>query len=130
PQMRRRLPPCGRSRGAPDRRAARPDARSERRGDAGRTRLLQPIREARADRLDVRGLRRPPYRATPRGERAPHLRADDYAPVGLRRVEGDGRISRARVPPGARTRLRDRAALQPRRPAAERAIRAWDPALR
>ena len=45
------------------------------------------------------------------------------AALGVRGVEGDGRVPRARVPPGARARLRDRAPLQHRRPAAERPVR-------
>ena len=30
--------------------------------------------------------------------RAPHLRPDDAAPLGVRRLEGDGRVPRARLP--------------------------------
>ena len=59
-----------------------------------------------------------------------HLRADDRAPLGVRRVEGARRVPRARLPPGARPRLRDRPPLQHGRPAAERAVRHGHPALR
>ena len=62
--------------------------------------------------------------------RAPDLRPDDREALGVRRLEGDGRVPRARLPPGARPRLRDRAALQHRRPAPERPVRDGHPALR
>ena len=50
--------------------------------------------------------------------------------LGVRRLEGDRRVPRARLPPGARARLRDRAAVQHRRPAPERPVRDGHPALR
>ena len=58
------------------------------------------------------------------------LRPDHAEALAVRRLEGDGRVPRARLPPGARARLRDRAALQHRRPAPERPVRDGDPALR
>ena len=45
--------------------------------------------------------------------------------LGVRRLEGDGRVPRARLPPGARPRLRHRAPVQHRRPAAERPSTGW-----
>ena len=86
-------------------------------------RQLQPVREAGADRVDVGGVRRPPRREAARGGRAADLRPDDGSPVGVRGLEGDGRVSRARVPPGARPRLRDRPSFQHGRPAPERPVR-------
>jgi nucleoside-diphosphate-sugar epimerase len=45
---------------------------------------------AGADRVHLRGLRRPPRGAPARGGRPPHLWADHAAPPGLRGLEGDG----------------------------------------
>ena len=42
------------------------------------------------------------------GERPPRLRPRHRAPLAVRRLEGDGRVPRARLPPGARPRLRHR----------------------
>ena len=81
-----------------------------------------------ASTSEVYGDRREPE-ALDGGEPA-HLRADDRAALGVRGVEGDRRVPRARVPPGARARLRDRPPLQHRRPAPERAVRHGHPALR
>ena len=89
--------------------------------------LLQRVRQARARRVDVRGLRRPARAGAAVGGEPPHVRPDDRAPLGVRRVEGARRVPRARVSPGARARLRDRAAVQHRRAAAERPVRHGDP---
>ena len=47
------------------------------------------------------------------------------AALGLRRLEGDGRVPRARLPRRARPRLRDRPALQHRRARARAASTGW-----
>ena len=52
--------------------------------------------------LVLRGLRRPPRGRVPAGGRAQDLRADDGAALGLRRLEGDRRVPRARLARGAR----------------------------
>ena len=129
-QVRRRLPPGRGRRRPPDRRAARPHDGHERAGHRDRARLLQQVRQARAGRIELRGLRRPPRGAAAGGDRPPRLRADHREALAVRRLEGDGRAPRALVPPRARPRHRDRAALQHRRPEAERPLRDGDPALR
>ena len=128
--MRRRLPPRRRGRRPPDRRAAGAHDGHERPGNRDRARLLQQVRQARARGLELRGLRRPPRGAAAGRDRPPYLRADHREALAVRRLEGDGRAPRALVPPRARARHRDRAALQHRRPAAERPLRDGDPALR
>ena len=67
---------------------------------------------------------------TPLEEGAPRLRADDPAPLGVCRLEGDGRVPGARPPPGARARLHHRAALQHGRASPVRAVRHGRAALR
>ena len=124
-QVRRRLPPGRGGRRAADRRAARAHARHEPRRNRDRARPLQPLRQARARRVDLRGLRRPPRGAPARGGRAPDLRADHGSALGVCRLEGDGRVPRARLPPGARPRLRDRPALQHRRARARAGSTGW-----
>ena len=68
-QVRRRLPPRRGGRRPPDRRAARPHDGHERPGHRDRARVLQQVRQARAGRLQLRGLRRPPRGAAARGGR-------------------------------------------------------------
>ena len=80
PQVRRRLSPRRRRRRAAHRRAAGAHAGHESRGHRGRARALQPVREARAHRLDLRGVRRPPGR-TPLEETARRV----YGPTTQRR---------------------------------------------
>ncbi len=62
-----------------------------------------------------------------RGERAAHLRPDHPAALGVRGLEGDGRVPRARALLRARPRLHHRPALQHRRPAPERPVRHGHP---
>ena len=126
-QVRRRLPPGRRGRRAADRRAAGAHARHEPAGHRDRARVLQPLRQAGVDRVHSRGLRRSPRAAPLAEDRSPRLRADDAAPLGVRRLEGDGRVPGARLPPRARARLRHRPALQHRRPAPERPVRDGHP---
>ena len=82
-----------------------------------------PVRQARADRVDLGGLRRPPDEEPLREDARRIYGATTQKRWAVRRLEGDGRVPRARVPAGARPRRRDRAALQHRRAAAERAVR-------
>ena len=93
-QVRRRLPPRGGRRRAADRRRAGPDAHDQHAGHRGRSRQLRPLRQARLRRVDQRGLRRPPRAAPAERDRPPRLRPDHPAPLGLRRLEGDGRVPR------------------------------------
>ena len=130
PALRRRLPPGRGRRRPPDRRAAGAHDGHERPGHGDRARLLQQARQARPDRLELGGLRRPPRGAAARRERPPRLRADHREALALRRLEGDGRAPGALVPPRAGPRRRDREALQHGRPAPERALRNGHPALR
>ena len=78
-----------------------------------------------------RGLRRPP-RGAPARARTPAASTArrPQRRWALRRLEGDGRVPRAGLPPGARPRLRDRAPLQHGRPAPERPVRHGHPELR
>ena len=126
-QVRRRLPPRRGRRRPPDRRAAGADARHEPPGHRDRARALPPLRETGPRRLDLGGVRRPSRGDAARGDRPPHLRADDAAALGVRRLEGDGRVPRARALLRARARLHDRAALQHGRAAPERPVRDGDP---
>ena len=129
-QVRRRLPPRRRRRGAADRRGARPHDRHEHPGHRDRARPLQPLRQARPDRVHERGLRRPPRAAPAARDRPPDLRPDDTAALGVRRLEGDGRVPRARLRPRARPQLRHRAPVQHGRPAPDRDVRHGHPELR
>ena len=86
-------------------------------------RVLRPLRQAGPHRVHVRGLRRPPRREAAARGRAAHLWPDNRSPLGVRRLEGDRRVPRARLPRRARPRLRDRAPLQHGRPSADRAVR-------
>ena len=99
-------------------------------GHGGRPRALQPLRQAGSHRVDVRGVRGPPRRETPGGDRAAGLRPDDAAPLGVRGLEGDGRVPGPGLPSGGRPRLRHRAALQHRRPATDRPVRDGRASLR
>ena len=130
-QVRRRLPPGRGGRRAPDRRAARAHAPDERAAGPrsssstahrfGKRVLLASTSEVYGDHRD----------RTPLPEDARRIYGPTTAaPLGLRRLEGDGRAARARLPPGARPRLRDRPPLQHRRPAPERPVRDGHPALR
>ena len=68
---------------------------------------------------------------TPLEEDRPEgVRADNSAPVGLRRFEGDGRVPRPGSPPGGRSRLHHRAALQHHRPTPVGPVRDGRAALR
>ena len=99
-------------------------------GHRDRARLLQPLRQARAvaSSSEVYGDHRD---EKPLDEDdAARLRADDRAPLGVRRLEGDGRVPRARLPPGAWPRLRHRPALQHRRPPADGPVRDGRAAVR
>ena len=96
-QVRRRVPPRRGRRRAADRRAAGADARHEPARNRDRARALPQLREARARRLDLGGLRRPPRGAPARGDGSPDLRADDAEALGVRGLEGDGRVPRARA---------------------------------
>ena len=62
--------------------------------------------------------------------RPARVRPHDRAPLAVRGLEGPGRVPRARLPPGACTRLRDRTPVQHRRAEAERPVRDGDPELR
>ena len=128
--VRCRLPPRGRCRSAPDRRAARPDAADERPGRRERARVLRPLREAGAGRLELRGVRQPPGGRLPRRERAADLRADDCETVGVRGHEGARRVPRARPQARARSSVRDRSPLQHRRPPPVESVRERHSALR
>ena len=91
----------------------------------------KPLRQARARRLELGGLRRPPRgEARSRRPRA-DLRADHRAAAGSTptRRRWTSFLALA-YHQRARPRLRDRPALQHRRPAPERAVRDGDPALR
>ena len=130
-QVRRRLPPGRRRRRAADRRAARAHDGHERPGDRDRARVLQPLRQARAGRVELRGLRRPPHRAA---RCARTTAASTGRPPQKRWLYADSKAMdeflALALPPGARARLRDRAPLQHGRPAPERPVRDGDPALR
>ena len=128
--LRRGLPPGGRGRRAPHRRGARAHARDEHPGNGERPRPLQPLRQARAGRVHVGGVRRPSRAGGARRGEPAHVRPDDRPPLGVRGVEGVGRVPGARVPPGARARLRHRAAVQHRGTAAKRSVRHGHPPLR
>ena len=128
-QVRRRLPSRRGRRREADRRAPGAHARHERPGHGDGSRVLQPLRQARADRVHLGGVRRSPRAATARRGGATALRPHDGAPVGVRRFQGDGRVPGVGLPPGAGPRLRHRPALQHRRAEAERAVRHGDPTL-
>ena len=121
--MRRRLPPRGGGRRPADRRAAGADARHEPPRHGDRARALPPLRQARARRLDVGGLRRPPRGAAARGDAiggstGRRRRSAGRTPTRRRWTSS----SRSRTT-GARPRLRHRPALQHRRAAPERPVR-------
>ena len=130
PQVRRRLPPRCRRRRPADRRAAGPHAGHERPGHGDGARVLQPLRQAGPRRVELGGLRRPsrPRRRSPRTTAGSTARRPTS--VALRRLEGDGRVSCARLPPGAGPRLRHRPPLQHGRAPPERPVRHGHPALR
>ena len=87
-QVRRRLPPGRGGRRAADRRAAGADAGDEPARNRDRARALPPLRQARAHRVDLGGLRRPPRGAAARRDRPADLRPDHAEALGVRRLEG------------------------------------------
>ena len=71
--------------------------------------------QAGAHRVELRGLRRPSARSVLLEEDAPRIYGPTTAKrLGVRGLEGDGRVPGPRLPPGARARLRDRAASSTR----------------
>ena len=117
PQVRRRLPPRRRRRRAPDRRAARAHdghepRRARRSCSSTATGSASACSSRRARRSTATTARRRRSRRTTGASTGRH-----GAPLAVRGLEGDGRVPRARLPPGARARLRHRPPLQHRRAA-------------
>ena len=130
-QVRRRLPPRRRRRRPPDRRAAGAHDGHE---PAGHRRPCSSTATSStsacsiASSSEVYGDHREerPLEENDRRVYGPVTRA----PLAVRRLEGDGRVPRARLPPGARPRLRHRPVLQHRRAAPVGPVRDGHPALR